>query len=227
MYWKGKKINFLGDSITEGVGASAFETNYVNQTGKILNLSCANNYGISGTRIARKKVPSACPEWDNCFIDRADTMDKDADAVVVFGGTNDFGSGDAPLGCIADRTEYTFYGALHVLFEKLATRYVGKPVVVLTPLHRLSEDQLRGEYSDPEKGEYFKVTPDAPLSAYAVAIREVAAYYSFPVLDLWAMSGMQPKVDAVREALMPDGLHPNDSGHLLIAQRLSAFLNNL
>ncbi len=38
-------------------------------------------------------------------------MDNDADIIIVFGGTNDFGNGDAPFGEMSDRTPYTFYGA--------------------------------------------------------------------------------------------------------------------
>ena len=45
------KINFLGDSITEGVGASAPENNYVSLVGKKTGHEVIN-YGISGTRIA-------------------------------------------------------------------------------------------------------------------------------------------------------------------------------
>ena len=35
-------------------------------------------------------------------------MDSDADVVVVFGGTNDFGHGDAKLGTFESRDPYTF-----------------------------------------------------------------------------------------------------------------------
>ena len=47
----------------------------------------------------------------------------DADGVVVFGGTDDFGHGDAPIGTPSDRTYDTFYGACHVLFSKLIEKY--------------------------------------------------------------------------------------------------------
>lgn len=54
MELKGKVINFLGDSITEGHGTSdkayRFTSLIQNSTGAI-----CNNYGISGTRIAKQK----------------------------------------------------------------------------------------------------------------------------------------------------------------------------
>ena len=67
----------------------------------------------------------------NMFIDycrRYKTMDPDADIIVVFGGTNDFGHGDAPLGEMSDRTVDTFYGALHTLYTSLITRYPEAPI---------------------------------------------------------------------------------------------------
>lgn len=45
----GKKINFLGDSITEGAGASSPETCYVADMHRLYNLAAARNYGIGGT----------------------------------------------------------------------------------------------------------------------------------------------------------------------------------
>ncbi len=66
-----------------------------------------------------------------------------------------------------------------------------------------------------------------PLSAFVQAVRDVAAYYSFPVLDLWAVSGIQPNIPIIKEKFMPDGLHPNDAGHRLIAECLANFINAL
>jgi len=62
------------------------------------------------------------------------------------------------------------------------------------------------------------------LKTYVAIIREVAEYYSLPVIDLYANSGIQPKVDIMREKFMPDGLHPNDAGHERIAHVIGNFL---
>ena len=218
---KGLKINFLGDSITEGHGVSGVENTYWNLLKKNEGLCEARGYGISGTRFAKKKVPSVKERWDLDFIQRYPDMDDDADAVVIFGGTNDFGHGDAPLGEMSDRTPYTFYGACHTLFEGIINKYPEATVVVMTPLHRIQEDNPRGDgLKKDDEGL-------APLSSYVEIIKEVAQYYSLPVLDLWSMSGIQPKVQIIREKYCPDGLHPNDEGHKLIASRLAGFLKSL
>ena len=148
-----------------------------------------------------------------------DSKIPDADIVVVFGGTNDFGHGDAAFGSMTDRTDKTFYGALHVLYRKLFERYPNAQLVVMTPTHRLSEEDRDWN----ELG----IRRVGILADYVEAIRQVAEYYAIPVLDLWRVSGIQPKVDILKEKYMPDGLHPNDAGHELIANKLIGFLNTL
>lgn len=214
----GKKINFLGDSITEGVGVSCPEHIYLNLLKKRAPLAAARNYGVGGTRIAAQIHPSN-PEWDRDFLSRAEEMDPDADLIVVFGGTNDFGHGDAPLGRFADRTPYTFYGACHLLAEHLIAKYPEAAILFMTPMHRLNEDNPRGDG--------YKTSDVAPLSVYADILREVARYYALPVLDLYAVSGIQPRVPVIQRLYCPDGLHPNDKGHERIAARLMGFLSAL
>jgi len=212
-------INFLGDSITEGAGASCVENRFTDVIAREYGVK-ANNYGIGGSRIARQ-IHMTDERHDRDFCMRMEEMDESADAVVVFGGTNDFGHGEAPVGCPSDRDPSTFYGACHVLMRGLLERYTGKPVVILTPLHRLEEDQPEGD------GTGRKTNSTALLKEYRDILMEVAEFYALPVLDLWATSGMQPRVPACRERLMPDGLHPNDAGHAILAHRIAHFLERL
>ena len=211
-----KKVLFLGDSITEGVGVSCRDKRY---TDVFENISCADvyNYGISGTRISRQKTPSAEPKFDYCFLDRVETMEADADVVVVFGGTNDFGHGDSPLGKFEDRDEYSFYGALHSLINRIVNRYPKATVVFMTPLHRTTEDFLINEIGLKRNS----------LKTYVDAMIEVCGYYSVPVLDLFRVSGLQPDIEIIKKTYMPDGLHPSDKGAEIIANRLFGFLSSL
>ncbi|MBQ8409332.1 MAG: SGNH/GDSL hydrolase family protein [Clostridia bacterium] len=218
MELKGLKINFLGDSITEGHGTTTKDNTFWNILGRNTGAT-VRGYGIGGTRFAKQTNPSANPRHDLDFIMRAKEMDPDADMVVVFGGTNDFGHGDAPLGCFADRENTTFYGACHVLFTDLINKYPEATIVIMTPLHRCNEDNLRGDG--------FKAEEVAPLSTYVKIIKEVAEYYSLPVLDMWSVSGIQPRVPVIKQKYCPDGLHPNDAGHALMAKRLEGFLRSL
>jgi len=216
MKLKGSVVNVLGDSITEAVGASCEANGYVEVLRREYELKAVNNYGIRGSRIARQHFMTAEPH-ERWFASRIEEMDPNADAVVVFGGTNDYGHGDAKLGTFADRTVDTFYGACHVLMQGLLEKYVGKPIVIMTPLHRDEED-------DPHDERKIEVHP---LRVYRDILMEVAVYYALPVLDLYATSGIQPQNPVCRERLCPDGLHPSDEGHAIIARRLGEFLKML
>lgn len=219
MELKGATINILGDSITEGIGASCVENRYADVFARQYGVK-VNVDGIGGSRIARQRVNTG-EIYERDFCLRMHEMDLSADAVVVFGCTNDYGHGDAPIGTFADCTPDTFYGACHYLMSGLVERFCGKPIVFMSPLHRLDENNPEGD------GTNRKLDVRGTLKDYRDILMEVAAYYAIPVLDLWATSGMQPEVEVCRERLMPDGLHPSDDGHAIIARRLGEFLKAL
>lgn len=207
-----KKVHFLGDSITEGCGASAYQNCYVARFQSAYPDAEITNYGIGGTRLAKQTKPSAETRWDLDFNMRADEMSEKADLVVVFGGTNDYGHGDAPFGAWGDKTADTFCGAVYALYEKLANKYPLAKFLVLTPLHRL------GENNADAKG---KVLKD-----YVDVIRQTAEYFSYPVLDLYAVSGINPSVAKMQATMMCDGLHPSDNGHQRLFEIIDAYIRN-
>lgn len=213
MELKGKKISFLGDSITEGAVASKIENCYWMKFGELTGATVCG-FGVGGTRIAPQ-----CANFDeydkNVFSVRAEKIPLDSDVIVVFGGTNDFGHGDAPFGEVGDTDKKTFCGALYSLLQDLIVKHPKAQIVLMTPLHRLSEEVN-------EKG-----VIRYPLKDFVKAEKEIAAMLSVPVLDLWSLSGMQPKIPVIKEMYMPDGLHPNDLGHRRIAERLIGFLKAL
>ncbi len=217
MQLKGSVINFLGDSITAGYGLPdpnlTFWGLLAQRDGVI-----AHAYGISGTRIAPQRVPSEDPLKDLYFKSRVQDMDKSADAVVVFGGTNDFEHGDAPLGKFGDQDESTFYGALCVLCKTLLETFPRSEIIILTPLHRMGEDDILNKFGQRTAG---------PLCAYVDAIIKTARLFSLPLLDLYAMSGINPGFEPGRVTYAPDGLHPNEAGHERIYSRLKHFLEQL
>lgn len=211
-----KKLLFIGDSITEGIGTTNADNVYWKRL-EICDDSVVKGYGLSGTRIARQQKPSDAA-WDRYFRSRVADMDSNADAVVIFGGTNDYGHGDAALGKFTDRTDDTFYGALHNLYIDLINKYPMANIIVMTPCHRIDENNL---YND------FGVRCEGNLQRYVDIIKEVAAFYSLPVLDLYNLSGMQPAIEVNRNTYMPDGVHPSDSGHERIYKLLKEFLEKL
>ena len=213
MELKGKKIAFLGDSITEGCGTTGEDATFWRILGRETGAEVFG-YGIGGTRIARQTTERDDLAADSCFSYRYRLMEDDADIVLVFGGTNDYGHGDAPMGGMADRCEDTFYGACHCLLSGLLDKYPDAVILVATPLHRADEAALNP-------------FTHLGLEDYVRALKQTAAYYSLPLLDFYSMSGIQPAHPACRERLCPDGIHPNARGHRLLAQRLAGFLRAL
>jgi len=220
----GKMIAFVGDSITAGVGVS--DIDYCRYD-RILKRECglqeALNYSISGTRLAYQQHASTDPGRDRYFCSRICDIRRDAEIVVVFGGVNDYVHGDAPVGKMGDTTPDTFYGAVFYLMNTLKNTYHFPTVVFMTPARC-----------------FVGITPDTepypktvgaenaePLPVYVDAIVKSGMAMQIPVLNLYHDLGVNPSDRKDREAYTVDGIHLNDAGHRLLAQKLKSFLMNL
>jgi lysophospholipase L1-like esterase len=192
------KWNALGDSITNGeLGETNYRTIIAKEEGMLVR-----NYGLHGCRITRDVAnPSSL---DTEMSTRYKRMDDDADIITVFGGINDI-NGKLPIGEMEDRENTTFYGALHFLLVGLQKKYIGKRIGFITPLN----------YGD------------AKSLPYINAIKEVCGYYSIPVLDLYTNGLIVTHIKEVRNALCPDGLHPNTEGHKVLARKIKQFILTL
>ena len=207
---KGKTVIFLGDSITEGAAASSPDKIFHSVAARELELGKAVNAGIGGTRIARQQDRSDAYERAGNFNVRAQTLGE-ADLVVVLGGTNDFGHGDAPFGEMGDDTYDTFCGACRRLFAFLTEKYGRGRVAAVTPLHRADESIAR-------RGK--------TLADYAAALGRIAREAGVPVLDMQENRVLDPNT-AQGAPLFADGLHPTDAGHAVFGRAVAAFLRAL
>lgn len=220
MNLEGLTVCFLGDSITEGCGVRNIAANrYDNVLKELCALKTVHNYGIGGTRIAHQFQPSEEARWDLHFCGRAEKMELDADVVVVFGGTNDYGHGDAPFGALGDTDRGTYCGAVHWLMKRLVEMYPDKVIVFMTPARRV------GDANASERP--CKQGTGRPLKAYAEVICQTAKAFPVQVLDLYEQLGIDPNLQADRERYAPDGLHLNDEGHRILAGKLQTFLQTI
>ncbi len=214
---QGKTIIFLGDSITEGYGASSASSCFVHLVTQEGGFEKGFNFGVGGTRIAPQKNEMN-DDWSEYFAKRIARMPNEADFVLVFGGTNDYGHGDAPMGKLGDTTLETFYGAMDTLLSNLIEKYPTSKIAVLTPIHRRNEDSLFNGYG---------VRNCGTLGDYVAAEKAVAEKYGIPISDLYTTSGICPDNPVNRETYTVDGLHPNDRGYRLIADKVLTFLKNV
>ena len=214
--FKDKKITFLGDSITQGYMAEDPNNSYVNvfkkKTGAIVT-----NLGIGGTRFAYQKAPSLENlEYDKYFESRICDIPLDSDIIVVFGGTNDYGHGDAEFGSIDDETIYTFCGALNSIMNKLKIIFPKSLIVFCTPTRRMKEDmESLNDFGKPHHGS---------LKDYRDAIITISKKHNIPVIDLYTLYKIDPTKEEERDKYMKDGHHPNDIGHKMLAD---VFIENL
>ena len=203
------KLAFLGDSITQGCGAMTFDDGYVAVVGR--KFGCKTlNYGIGGTRISKQKEISVEPIWDKDFIDRVDEIEKDSDFVFVFGGTNDYGHGQAKFGKATDKDPYTFCGAVNTLIEKLVTLFGKEKLCFILPCRR---------YNGQEKNMH-----GHNLKDYVDAIKSAVINNKIDYIDLYENGFPAPKTDKVEKYTM-DGVHPNEVGHEYIADKVVEYLN--
>lgn len=205
---EGKKWNVLGDSITDAAHTAATKK-YHAVIKDTVNVT-VNNYGIASTEI------SSGGTFANPMITRYTSMDNTANLITVFGGVNDYLHA-VEVGTFDSRDSATFYGALHNLCSGLYTNFPNAKYAFFTPM------QTNGTYGD-------GVSANAKgykLADYVKAIKEVCTFYSIPVLDLNSMSGLTPYVSSTKTKYMPDGLHPNNSGHSIIASKILAFIETI
>lgn len=212
-------IDFLGDSITQGVGVQDESKRYDNVILAKAGAKSVHNYGQSGTRIAEQITPSPNESFDVSFAQRAAEMNPDANVIIVFGGTNDYGHGDAPFGEMTDTEPTTYCGAVDNLMKLLKDKYPEAQIVFLTPARREGDESASTEWQKTNGGK--------PLKDYCEVIKQKGAQYDIPVLDVYEKLGINPNNEMDKYNYTTDGLHLNEAGHEKLADLIIEFINNL
>lgn len=235
----GKKMVALGDSITYGFiprnapGYPGQLDSFAKLTAQSLGMNFVN-YGISGSSLATLTLGGTA---GSPMVYRFDLMDDDADVILIMGGTNDIRLG-IPLGTFSDTDELTYYGALKILYQGIYDKYIidqgttlGKEKIIIA----IAPIKLLGTSSGVIGG---TGTLYPGFEAYINAVKEVAAYFSFPVMDFFDLSGINPHLSQTVQGTEPgftdtynpyivDGTHPTVEGHELMSDRLKGFIETL
>lgn len=215
MKLKNKTVLFLGDSITEGVGTSSADKTFSEIIRSLCHLKNAYNYGVGGTRIAKNKNVSKHTVWDYDFLTRASLMPRRADLIIVFGGTNDFGHGDAAIGSINSRSSYTFCGAVNNLISYLSGKYGKEKIIFFTPLHRHDENAEKNNYK----------TLDIPLFVYVEKIAEICKKRNVKCCN-W-FNDDDEDMQYLYNYCYADEVHINDEGHTILANKIIDFIKGI
>lgn len=228
-HWAGKKVAFLGDSITDAdhIGTTCNYWEYLQEMLDIEPLV----YGINGC------------QWSDMLSQSQKLFDEhihDVDAIIVFMGTNDYSCG-VPLGewwqyqdrevnsrgqldvrpCReADFNPDTFRGRINMNMAFLKEKFPRQQIILLTMLHR-GFAEFGGSNIQP--AECFPNDCNLYLDSYIKVIKEAGNIWSVPVIDLNALSGLYPMLDAYSDYFsnaQTDRLHPAAAGHKRIAETL-------
>ncbi len=204
-------IIFLGDSITQGVGSAKYEDCYVELVKR--ETGCrAINAGMGSTWISRSTTMWQEPHWPALdFNARAAALPDTCDICFVFGGTNDYGDGDNPVGDINDDGYYTFAGAVNNLIDSLSAKYGRERIVFITPCRRFFEDSHKATYSDKTV---------EPFPNFVNMLIKILEKKNVRYIDLYNDPEMPKPLSTSNEGCFVDGLHPNDKGHRHIADKV-------
>ncbi len=195
---KRRKIVFFGDSITEqGVKPGG----YITRIQKILrDLAIDDNYELAGAGVWGDKV------YDLYLRLEEDILAKGADVVLIFIGVNDVWD-KLVKGTGTDiKTFESFYSAI---IEKLFFAQI--KVVVCTPA--VIGEKYHGDNEQDEE-----------LDLYSDVIKDLAAKYQLPVIDLrtffinYHLSYNEQ--NAEQGVLTIDKVHLNDRGNQLVAEQM-------
>jgi len=99
----------------------------------------------------------------------------------------------------------------------------GAQVILMTPNPLRWADKTRKLYGqppyDPQSPDGFSVT----MPPYVEAVRQVAAERGVKLIDVWAAYHDYDGIEGQSmDGLLLDGMHPNEAGHRLVAERLIA-----
>lgn len=232
--WQGKKVGYIGDSITDPRNGGGKIKKYWQFLQDWLGIT-PYVYGVSGRQW--NDVPHQAEQLKQEHGD-------DVDAIMVFMGTNDFNHG-VPIGeWFTETTEQvyaaqgqpkqletrkmrhhimgdeTYRGRINKGIDTLKRLFPDKQIILLTPLHRALAN-FNDKNVQPEEcyqnwcGEY--------IDAYIQAVKDAGNLWGVPVIDLNAISGLNPMV---KEQLIyfhnpvTDQLHPNTEGQRRMAATL-------
>lgn len=199
-----------GDSITD-----IYQDQSITKYSQLLNLKFklkkVNNYGISSSCLADDSGSSAVSGIRN-IINHSDD-NKNSDVITLCFGTNDWYYG-VELGTITDTNTDTYWGAFNTAISQIRNDNPYAEIIVLSPIWRTDVYNNGGSGTAP----YYKNKSGVTLAQYVEEIEKMCSANSVRFVDLYSNSGIRPQTVSLYTS---DGLHPNQQGHIRIANLLS------
>ena len=210
------KINFVGDSITEGVGGNVDENgnkiSYVNYVQEYLQFGNATNNGIAGRMI--NDFNGRFPELSIDTLQDS-LFQQEYEITVVYAGANDYLTEmeGKNFGVIDSGTVGGYCGQLQHLFGKLSEEYPNTIFFVVTAYQTPLKCQTQNITN-------FNGTPT--LEDYMEPQILLAERYNYPVIDLYHTGFFDTNDGDIAEQFLWDSIHPNDAGYQMLGAHIAA-----
>lgn len=233
--WKGKKVAFLGDSITDPHQPNEI---YWQVLKKSIGIE-PHVYAVSGY------------QWSQAYPMSKklhEEMGGSVDAILIFLGTNDFNSG-IPLGewdemkvelvfrrgeTLKSSRRYpikdkkTLRGRINLTMEYLKAKFPDQQIVLMTPIHR---GFAKFDAQNVQPSECFANKEERFFDEYIRVLREAADRFSVSLIDLYRDAGLFPADPSYAKYFRGgggnDNLHPNTLGHRRLARVIAEKLKTL
>lgn len=212
-----KTIQFLGDSITEGICGSKDENgdyiSYVNYANDYLKFGNCMNNGKAG-----RMFSDYAGQELSFSLDMGNMFNNSADIAVVFLGVNDYLTnrenkryGDY----YATESTAGYIGSLRFAMKQLQSNYSNQEVFFVT-MYNVSKT-ADSTYTD--------ITTSPGLAEYQDMLRKVVNDYGYHLIELYDTGFMDCTDAATSSTYTEDGLHPVDSGNRILGEHIAAELS--
>lgn len=208
-------INFVGDSITEGVGGNVDENgnkiSYVNYVQNALKFGAVTNSGKAGGTIAEYESNKELAIEKN----EIENFPADAEITVVYAGLNDylFPADVKNFGVIDTWTTGGYCGQLRVMVQSLKNKYPNMTCFFVTAYQT-------GLQNPALEVTNFDGIPT--LNDYMEPQRKLAAENGYPVIELFNTGFMDVRDAETAAQFLSDSTHPNDAGYQILGDHIAA-----
>lgn len=216
MAFSGKKMTSFGDSIVE-------LSSWQKYVWKYFNMADHYNRGIGGSKVTSVGYKNKLVDESGyyhasnpsegtisikdymCGDGRVSTIPLDTDILIIYASANDISS-SVELGSIDDGDETHFYYAYALMIRKIIKRIPNAKIFVCTP-HNFYNKYKDADYP-------YKNNQNLTILDYCKVIKDIAAIYGIPVIDVNGLSGIST-LTITKD--LGDQVHPNNIGGQKIA----------
>jgi len=204
----GKKISFMGDSLTHGDYKDPWEA-YPALIGA-RNNATAINLGISGSSVADAGVDRSP------MVNRVDTIPTDSNYIMLMGGANDYNA-NVPIGNYGSDDKTTFYGAMMYIVDYINNNIPEAKILFATTWRRTA-DKSDEVYAD-AMIDFCKKANIPCLDMYHESNIHMFNINWMTVFGAWTYSGDSSTIMTNR--------HLNAKGDMFISTQIEAKLKSI